>query len=412
MKHKISILIAVLTLLIFLIQPSLNQHTFGQESPATPVTILVVDDLYGRQEYIAEQVLQYNNDPFSDAIEQIQESDEISELTDIIESSDLGEETLASLEGIGFGDLLSLEEFCVIETEGQSDFDTRGTTIGTLNGGAIGLPHGIRVERLLLELDSVYDTNNLITIEPVDTGDFALSVVAQGITDKVHELQSQDPLPNIVINMSFAIVPCTEIPTIVKYDALVQEYLAQHNPPDIDDLRKLELILQVYAEGLDQIYIGMNTSGTTPPDLFTTSELVNSSGSGLVIAVGAAGNAGVNYPFYPAAWDSVISISASDNDIPVGSSTSFDAFIASPSKATYSNSGSIMLPGIWNWIDLGVQYTEVGTSFAAPRYSFLKAMELTGDQPLDVCSTGTPPNLPNSDSWIPTPPSPTDQPLC
>ena len=87
------------------------------------------------------------------------------------------------------------------------------------------------------------------------------------------------------------------------------------------------------------------------------------------IFVVAAGNSGKAFPFYPAAWPQVVSVSAS--------SESLDDYRSSGGKASYSNDADVMMPG---WFDDGTADGVEGTSFAAPRLSFLLAAYLTGQQ--------------------------------
>lgn len=77
-----------------------------------------------------------------------------------------------------------------------------------------------------------------------------------------------------------------------------------------------------------------------------------------VISIGAAGNSQQTFPYAPALWDSVVSVSGSDCE-------------CADEPAFYSNHGEIMLDGR-HPVEGGV----VGTSYAAPRLSVEAAMYL------------------------------------
>ena len=81
------------------------------------------------------------------------------------------------------------------------------------------------------------------------------------------------------------------------------------------------------------------------------------------ISIAAAGNFGQTYPFAPALWDSVVSVSAYD--------ALTDVFDGSPNRYK-SNSGEIAMPGMFAQPVTDIQ----GTSFAAPRLSVLAALYL------------------------------------
>ncbi len=115
-------------------------------------------------------------------------------------------------------------------------------------------------------------------------------------------------------------------------------------------------------------------------------------GSNPIIMVAAAGNSSEPFPFFPAAWGGIVSVSASDDAT---------GFVVSKPLASYSNEGAVMMPGRWN--------KELGTSFAAPRYSFAMALMLAGSRPKD-CRANPSPALP--DDWLTSPPTTPDQPLC
>ena len=88
----------------------------------------------------------------------------------------------------------------------------------------------------------------------------------------------------------------------------------------------------------------------------------------------------------------VVSVSASDDEAD---------FVAPGTLATYSNAGAVMMPGVWG--------RELGTSFAAPRYSYAMALILLGVTPTG-CSASPTAALP--DDWSTSPPVTPNQPMC
>jgi hypothetical protein len=90
-----------------------------------------------------------------------------------------------------------------------------------------------------------------------------------------------------------------------------------------------------------------------------------------IILVGAAGNSGPGYlfPFAPALWNQVVSVSASEID---------------GVMANYSNTGEVMMLGTTQYTDVSVPLDDgstiltdvVGTSFASPRLALDRAQYL------------------------------------
>ena len=87
----------------------------------------------------------------------------------------------------------------------------------------------------------------------------------------------------------------------------------------------------------------------------------------------AAGNTGLDYPYYPAAEPAAVSVSASFENAPfIGTITERDCAKRKIGDEPCSNAGEVLMPGV---IDFnGVNY--FGTSFAAPRLSLRLAVYL------------------------------------
>lgn len=149
-------------------------------------------------------------------------------------------------------------------------------------------------------------------------------------------------------------------------------------------------------------------------------------GSGILF-VAAAGNGAldfitthhnnITYPFAPALWDDVISVSTADAEnkdgILIEPSDRFS--VTGLSLASYSNYGAVMLPSPYHGI--------AGTSFAAPRYASLLALMITSHTTVTSssgdCFSGALP-LPIPDHWEVDPvtntakhtPPPPNKPVC
>ncbi len=302
----------------------------------------------------------------------------------------------------------------LFSTGGASIFSTGGAGLFSTGGAGAGSlaaqPHGVRVRTQLEELRDQYAPDAPIQLVEIDTEGFTTSTILTRIQDEIAAITSRDPGANIVINMSFAVVPCTTLGTLAAYDAMMREF----DPQTAEDLAALQALFDsligtgVYSESVDtnddmfgflnEICPDANTLTFAGMGRQAAAVMAESRGancqfanSGTIIPVAAAGNAGEAFPYYPAAWASIVSVSASLDS---------DPFIASSGLAPYSNTGRILLPGDWVFQD-GTQ--ERGTSFAAPRYSFLMALNLLGINN-DFCGTGSQigPALP--DFWGTVPP--------
>jgi NAD(P)-dependent dehydrogenase (short-subunit alcohol dehydrogenase family) len=278
----------------------------------------------------------------------------------------------------------------VFATGGASVFATGGAGVFATGGaGFANATHGERVVRLLQELQFYFAPDADIVIEEVDTAGFTTSILLERIQQKIEEIAASDPGAPIVINMSFAIVPCQTVGTLAAYDALMRQF----DPNIAGDMAALQTFFAdliasgVYSNPLN----GSDTLLGFFGEVCDPERRCQYADAGTIIAVAAAGNAGETFPYYPAAFSGVVSVSASDDN---------GAFVPINPLATYSNYGGVMMPGIW----VNAAGIDIGTSFAAPRYSFLMALYLLGLDN-DFCLTGSPvtPALPND--WSVSPPN-------
>ena len=278
----------------------------------------------------------------------------------------------------------------VFSSGGASAFSSGGA--GAFSSGGAGLadaPHGQRVQGLLQALKDTFAPNADIVIRPVDTEGFTTSILLERIQEEIEAIAAEDMGAPIVINMSFAIVPCTTVGTLAAYDAL----MSQFDPNIAGDMAALQTFFAslidsgIYSEPLN----GSDTLLGFFGEVCDSNEACQYADSGEIIAVAAAGNEGEPFPYFPAAFEGVVSVSASDDN---------GAFVPLTGIAPYSNFGGVMMPGIW----IHESGIDVGTSFAAPRYSFLMALYLLGENN-DFCNTGSiiTPKLPNN--WGINPPT-------
>jgi len=292
------------------------------------------------------------------------------------------------------------QENCSIVPEGQSFFATSGTSFFATSGTgffatsgtgaqAAPVPHGVRVATELQQLVKTHKAQNQIDIVPVDTDGYTTSLITDRITQTITQLSSQHPNASFVVNMSFAVIPCAALADLAVYDALMHQ-------ADSDLAGDLDAMQAVFASMMSSGVFNQTLTSNDNLQGFVTTKCnrrsVCASGTNPVILVAASGNSSAAFPFYPAAWNGVESVSASVDNTD---------FIASGALATFSNYGTTMMPGVWG--------SEMGTSFAAPRYSFAMALVLLSNQ----ATTGCPALAPAAPvDWLTAPPTTPNLSLC
>lgn len=423
----IRVLIPLLLLVIFL-QPISAQDT--------PVYIVIVDDFNGNMRQIVDRITrltEYRNILLPLALEadrtgareigtyevptNLDGAERPAPQGDPTPQPPLGEITIPNLRSevsraaSGINRVLRSErlitglgnidtENCAVTAEGESIFSTGGASIFSTGGASIfstggagfsTQPHGVRVEALVNELIAQYAPDAQIIVRRVDTAGFTTSVILDRLQRELAAISNLSPGADVVVNMSFAVVPCTSIGTLAAYDAMMR----QLDPTVAGDMAALQAFFdEIVASGVltAPLNAGDVMNGFLTQNCNASERRCSYSSLGDVIPVAASGNAGAAYPYFPAAWSSVVAVSASMDDA--------DPFVASAGLAPYSNAGTVMMPGTW----VTATATEIGTSFAAPRYSFLMALYLLG-RDNDFCHTGSPvmPSLPGQ--WGISPPS-------
>lgn len=202
-----------------------------------------------------------------------------------------------------------------------------------------------------------------ILLVAVDTQGFRTDVISKRITD-IHEalnntLLEKVNLQGVVLNMSFALVPCKVLNGLTE-----KEYYALINNPDVqifkDAIENISPDDPFSENGLKSLTLNLREIVT--PDI-------------PVIYIGAAGNHSSNVhpidlPFAPAIWPSVVSVSAWACD-PRNPNSCVEEL------ATYSNYGEIMMHGDHSRLTCDAIENNppmTGTSYAAPKLSLIAAL--------------------------------------
>lgn len=317
-------------------------------------------------------------------------------------------------------------------TEGTTAFVTEGTTAFVTEGTSLwDQPHGQRIQLEFEEMLRLPEAQGLdIRVRVLEADGFVFPELAAKLDQMVAEVRAEDPNMRIVVNMSFAMVPCEKVTDIVAYTRLLREFVIEEGGSDPTPFS--EVIGALYAE--DVFHTPLKGEGTfqsefcpgDEPSAFAicagleeqaevqrTIYFVGASGNGLRDESGTL--IGVDFPFFPAAWGEVIAISANNDSEHLKE--------AAAPRAEYSNAGRIIMGGTWppdpaTWTavpDSLDQFPQAGTSFAAPRYSFIVALYLAGAQGIDVgCGPDVIPPPADPVDWLAAPPPPdkTDQGHC
>jgi hypothetical protein len=270
-------------------------------------------------------------------------------------------------------------------------------TLGKLSHGALVLNH---INALLVAggytianatVDSVLFKNPVsgkyILVKAINTEGFNTSMFAPRLEAAFLELRSSG-YSSMAINMSFAIVPCSvrndfannraSYPTLEKY----AEEVASINGVALDTV--FRTIRRPVSN--DLLYAVIRGEAQVPPIPGETR-----------VYVAAAGNYGLTYPMFPAAWPEVISVSS--HDIGAGFSD-------------FSNRGEVMITGAWfrlsnpallnGGFGNSPKVVYAGTSFAAPAVSVFTAYDLASSVPECALQTAAPtrPDLAYGPPWL------------
>jgi hypothetical protein len=262
-----------------------------------------------------------------------------------------------------------------------------------------------------------------IYLVPVDTSHYTTSAVINQIDATIAYISGKYPVQYFVLNMSFVIMPCDlgkdskgytiETNTLIdgyldalkdipEYKALrdkLTEWASEGNP---DDTKRNSMLYGPEFGPARLLYFhnpptlaawleaGSNYDRIKNDVLRQWLENPKNASSRRIISVAASGNngnRGYEYPFAPAIWDSVVSVSASgwdpfdpdviasgedfDADAPEGTYPSTKTYYSNPAELTFNGQLNYSIPNPKN--DFKYYF---GTSYAAPRLSVLEAIHL------------------------------------
>jgi hypothetical protein len=246
------------------------------------------------------------------------------------------------------------------------------------------LPHGQLVTG---HINNILSTgpHNMITVYPVDVGDFESTAVIATEMSAAHQRLVDAGIDRIVFNMSFGVVPCTIardfeslltaniVYSFGEYVEQVSSNYANQTGRDINDIRNAvrNVLLRPIDPSSDPLYSNF---------------IKELSGNQFIYFVSSSGNFGLDFPLYPGAWTEVIAVSAYKANNPATLWTEDIDIGGNIATLRASNMGEVMELGAWyEYIDppgnrTGTYYA--GTSFAAPVVSLFLASILTDTTPL------------------------------
>ena len=252
------------------------------------------------------------------------------------------------------------------------------------------------------------DATVSIVVAAVDTHGLTTDVIPERIQNALNALRLYGAVEdgieirNAAVNMSFVIVPCSVLDDFMAadledFETYVTALAADNDVADDFDL--VELLVQplsnsageqplrdqvqCYEEGEDEysfdseanyyldwwFLVNYGSEGEGQLDVPTWG--CGATGRSTTY-VASAGNFGLGYPMYPAAWPEVVGVSSQNAAEPAG----FE-----PEKSGFSNSGEVMAPGaVYLLGSSDAAGTRVigyaGTSFSAPVVSLFTALDL------------------------------------
>jgi hypothetical protein len=222
---------------------------------------------------------------------------------------------------------------CAVSFEEQA-FAVRGAAVGTVEEAT----HGDLVFAQLEELLEVADVDSVISLVPIDMH----GLTADSLASEILDTMDANPADVYVVNMSFALIPCDYV---AAYTELQSDLIEAREAQDLNQYRSLLQRAVIFYD--DTVFPAMSQHAQQMVSLNPLQDLFVEQGA-LIIPVAAAGNYGLDFPFWPGAWGQVVSVSAS--------------------------TGEVMMPGEYS-SEVGVIS---GTSFAAPRLTVTLAIYALG----------------------------------
>ncbi len=224
----------------------------------------------------------------------------------------------------------------------------------------------------LLEIEGAraywnHPNGNNIAIEALDFNNAQSSSIAKRLEASISNLRLEG-YKNIVVNMSFAIVPCSVwndyVAHVEQYKSIEEYAQAIYTKNKAALAAKIDLDIYGQNVVLPELILKLTTAINPLQDPLYIS-LKNQKD---VVFVASAGNFGNDFSTYPAAYPNVVSVTALD--------------LASNKKANYANTGNVLLAGgdfILEFMNDGISKTNIsykGSSFATPELSYIAALNL------------------------------------
>jgi Subtilase family len=255
---------------------------------------------------------------------------------------------------------------------------------GHYNGGELNISDGrVSIKNI--------NTGSYINVQAVDTEDLDTTVIAPRMRTAIW-MEINNNRKQIVVNMSFSIVPCGVKNDFVANRAMYPTF--QHYANAVaaaNDALRMRSPTETIAQFRNRVRRELTTPFDNDP-LLNIIKNKNISGAlgkgGNLIYVAAAGNFGLGYSMYPAAWPEVVSASSND---------------ASAGRSGFSNRGEVMVTGAWyrltdpaNINGVGFDAPKVvyaGTSFSSPALAVFSVFDIARATPkceMELSSTGVP----------------------
>lgn len=335
--NRYTLLLAIIASLIFIFGFT-PQQTAAQGTSS--VVILVVDDYSGVQDGVWNYVenLYKNGVSLKDLL-----TNYSGQVLDAMNSHD-------SSSGSGWSS--SANDYCVLANDGQ-----RMHSLGMGGDGSAlaqleqqGIYHGHLVSWHTQDIVNSVGIN--VTIQKVDIPGFNLNFVASEVSRAVEEaLYSYE---HVVVNMSFAMVPCNKVVDVLAYEAAV-----------LSDPSGAAAARAKIGDAIATAMSGANLPAGTWAQMIPDGMLAQGPDQNVAF-VASAGNYSMGFPLYPALFPDVIAVSAG-----APTSNPFNA----QGMYGFSNSGEMMMPGVY-YVNAGnvSNFETRGTTFASPAMSAMMAM--------------------------------------
>lgn len=335
--NRFSLLMVMIASLIFLFG-LMPEQTVAQGTSS--VVILVVDDYSGAQDGVWNHVqnLYSSGVSLKDLI-----ANYSGNVLDAMNTHD-------SSGGSGWSS--QPNDYCVLANDGQ-----RMHSLGMGGDGSQlaqletqGIYHGHLVSWHTQDIVNSVGIN--VAVQKVDIPGFNLNFVASAVSRAVEEALYN--YEHVVVNMSFAMVPCDTVVDVLAYEAAV-----------ISDPSGAAAARAKIGDTIATAMSGTSLPAGTWAQLIADGMFAQGSDQNVAF-VASAGNYSMGFPLYPALFPDVIAVSAG---APTG-----NPFFAQGMYG-FSNSGEVMMPGVY-YVNAGnlSKFETRGTTFASPALSSMLAL--------------------------------------